>query len=108
LNDSESMRTSADAGSVVTSTVGTKWLRTVSQNRLSRAAADRRAAGKKVGRGRNAQFRPVSEALPRSPLREAIAYMGDLWPGLLRFLDDPRLAFDNNTTALCRIRPTAR
>jgi transposase len=24
--------------------------------------------------------------------------MGDLWPGLLRFLDDPRLALDNNAT----------
>jgi len=36
--------------------------------------------------------------LPRSPLRKAIAYMGDLWPGLLRFLDDPRLALDNNAT----------
>jgi transposase len=38
------------------------------------------------------------EALPRSPLRKAIAYMGDLWTGLLRFLDDPRLALDNNAT----------
>jgi transposase len=38
------------------------------------------------------------EALPRSPLRKAISYMGDLWPGLLRFLDDPRLALDNNAT----------
>jgi transposase len=36
--------------------------------------------------------------LPQSPLRKAIAYMGDLWPGLLRFLDDPRLALDNNAT----------
>ncbi|HKO91417.1 MAG TPA: IS66 family transposase, partial [Polyangiaceae bacterium] len=38
------------------------------------------------------------EGLPRSPLQKAIAYMGDLWPGLLRFLDDPRLALDNNAT----------
>jgi len=38
------------------------------------------------------------EGLPRSPLRKAIAYMGDLWPGLLRFLDDPQLALDNNAT----------
>jgi transposase len=38
------------------------------------------------------------EALPKSPLAKAIAYMGDLWPGLLRFLDDPRLALDNNAT----------
>lgn len=31
--------------------------------------------------------------------------MGDLWPGLLRFLDDPRLALDNNSTerALCGV-----
>jgi transposase len=38
------------------------------------------------------------EALPRSPLRKAIGYMGDLWPGLLRFLDDPQLPLDNNAT----------
>ena len=38
------------------------------------------------------------EGLPRSPLLKAIAYMGDLWPGLLRFLDDPRLPLDNNAT----------
>lgn len=38
------------------------------------------------------------EGLPRSPLRTAIAYMGDLWPGLLRFLDDPR----HCSTALSR------
>lgn len=36
--------------------------------------------------------------LPQSPLGKAIAYMGDLWPGLLRFLDEPRLALDNNAT----------
>jgi transposase len=38
------------------------------------------------------------EGLPRSPLRKAIAYMGDLWPGLLRFLEDPQLPLDNNAT----------
>jgi transposase len=38
------------------------------------------------------------EALPRSPPSHGRAYMGDLWPGLLRFLDDPRLALDNNAT----------
>jgi len=38
------------------------------------------------------------EGLPRSPLQKAIAYMGELWPGLLRFLDDPRLALDHNAT----------
>lgn len=38
------------------------------------------------------------EALPKSPLGKAIAYMGGLWPGLIRFIDDPRLALDNNAT----------
>jgi transposase len=40
----------------------------------------------------------AQRALPQSPLGKAIAYMGELWPGLLRFLDDPRLALDNNAT----------
>lgn len=35
-------------------------------------------------------------ALPQSPLGKVIAYMGELWPGLVRFVDDPRLALDNN------------
>jgi transposase len=35
-------------------------------------------------------------ALPQSPLGKAIAYMGDLWLGLVKFIDDPRLALDNN------------
>jgi transposase len=37
-------------------------------------------------------------ALPQSPLGKAIAYMGGLWTGLQRFIDDPRLALDNNAT----------
>ena len=37
-------------------------------------------------------------ALPESSLGKAIAYMLGLWPGLLRFLDDPRIALDNNAT----------
>lgn len=37
-------------------------------------------------------------ALPQSPLGKAIRYMGDLWPGLVRFIDEPRLALDNNST----------
>jgi transposase len=40
----------------------------------------------------------AQKALPQSPLGKAIAYMGDLWPGLLRFLDEPKLALDNNAT----------
>lgn len=38
------------------------------------------------------------QALPQSPLGKAIAYMGGMWPGLLRFLNDPKLALDNNAT----------
>lgn len=37
-------------------------------------------------------------ALPESGLGRAIAYMVKLWPGLLRFLDDPRIPLDNNAT----------
>jgi transposase len=37
-------------------------------------------------------------ALPESSLGKAIAYMLGLWPGLIRFLDDPRIALDNNAT----------
>lgn len=38
------------------------------------------------------------QALPQSPLGKAIAYMGGLWNGLQRFIDEPRLALDNNAT----------
>jgi transposase len=37
-------------------------------------------------------------ALPQSPLGKAVAYMGGLWTGLQRFIDEPRLALDNNAT----------
>jgi transposase len=37
-------------------------------------------------------------ALPRSTLGSAITYMLGLWPGLTRFLDDPRIPIDNNHT----------
>lgn len=36
--------------------------------------------------------------LPQSALGKAIAYMGGLWPGLVRFLDDPAIPLDNNAT----------
>ncbi len=36
--------------------------------------------------------------LPESALGRAIAYMGGLWPGLVRFLEDPRIWLDNNPT----------
>src|SRR5207249_5744334 len=35
-------------------------------------------------------------ALPRSMLGRAITCMLGLWPGLTRFLDDPRIPLDNN------------
>lgn len=34
--------------------------------------------------------------LPQSGLGKAIAYMMNLWPGLTRFLKDPRIPLDNN------------
>ncbi|OGL17951.1 MAG: hypothetical protein A3F92_14270 [Candidatus Rokubacteria bacterium RIFCSPLOWO2_12_FULL_71_22] len=37
-------------------------------------------------------------ALPESSLGKAISYMLGLWPGLTRFLDDPRIPLDNNAT----------
>ncbi len=37
-------------------------------------------------------------ALPQSGIGKAIAYMGGLWKGLVRFLDDPRIPLDNNAT----------
>ncbi len=37
-------------------------------------------------------------ALPESSLGKAIAYMLGLWRGLTCFLDDPRIALDNNAT----------
>lgn len=38
------------------------------------------------------------QALPQSPLGKAIAYMGSMWNGLIRFLEEPKLALDNNAT----------
>lgn len=37
-------------------------------------------------------------ALPESLLGKAIRYADGLWPGLVRFLDDPRIPLDNNGT----------
>ena len=34
--------------------------------------------------------------LPKSKMGRAIAYLLKLWPGLTRFLDDPRIPLDNN------------
>ena len=35
-------------------------------------------------------------ALPESLLGKALSYADGLWPGLVRFLDDPRIPLDNN------------
>lgn len=43
-------------------------------------------------------FTPSERVLPQSSLGKALAYMHGLWPGLVRFLDDPRIPLDNNAT----------
>lgn len=40
----------------------------------------------------------VTRALPQSGLGKAISYAGGMWPGLTRFLGDPRIPIDNNAT----------
>ncbi len=39
----------------------------------------------------------TQRALPRSALGKAIAYTGSLWPGLVRFLADPKIPLDTNS-----------
>ena len=39
----------------------------------------------------------TQRALPRSALGKAIAYTGGLWPGLVRFLADPKIPLDTNS-----------
>ncbi len=39
----------------------------------------------------------TQRALPRSPLGKAIAYTSGLWPGLVRFLADPKIPLDTNS-----------
>ena len=38
------------------------------------------------------------KALPKSGFGRAVKYTSALWPGLLRFLDDPSIPLDNNRT----------
>lgn len=38
----------------------------------------------------------AKDALPKSPLGEAVSYARTLWPSLLRYLDDGSLPIDNN------------
>jgi transposase len=40
----------------------------------------------------------TQRALPKSSLGKAIAYTSKLWPGLTRFVEDPRVPLDNNAT----------
>ena len=40
----------------------------------------------------------AQDALPKSSLGKAIGYLLGLWPGLVRFLADPRIPLDNNAT----------
>ena len=57
---------------------------------------------------RQERSRPIVEALrawmttvpslSQSSLGKALAYTDTLWPGLVRFLDDPAIPLDNNTT----------
>lgn len=42
------------------------------------------------------QWAIEQRALPESGLGKAISYMSGLWPGLVRFLDNPRIPVDNN------------
>jgi transposase len=37
-------------------------------------------------------------SLPQSQITKAFHYMLSLWPGLIRFLDDPQIPLDNNAT----------
>ncbi len=39
----------------------------------------------------------TQRALPRSALGKAIAYTSGLWPGLVRFLGDPKIPLDTNS-----------
>lgn len=73
--------------------------------RLKRLALHRQTESaplvKELGR-RLAEQRP----LPQSGLGKAVQYATDLWPGLIRFLDDPRIPIDNNRTER-ELRPLA-
>jgi transposase len=43
-------------------------------------------------------YRTLPTCLPESGLYKAIGYMVHMWPGLVLFLDDPRIPLDNNGT----------
>ncbi len=43
-------------------------------------------------------YRTLPKCLPESGLHKAIGYMVHMWPGLVLFLDHPRIPLDNNGT----------
>lgn len=43
-------------------------------------------------------YRTLPTCLPQSGLHKAIGYMVHMWPGLVLFLDDPKIPLDNNDT----------
>lgn len=43
-------------------------------------------------------FALAQRTLPQSSLGKAISYMIGMWPGLIRFLEDPAIPLDNNAT----------
>ena len=71
-----------------------------------RAPGDTEEALTERARLRNEYSRPIIaeikqwavdvQTLPESGLAKAIAYMANHWSGLIRFLDDPRIALSNN------------
>src|SRR5262249_45736540 len=66
------------------------------QSDAERADARRERSGALVRQIQSWALR--QQALPQSPLGKAIGYMGTLWTGLQRFIDEPKLALDNNAT----------
>ncbi len=65
------------------------------EERLARLAALRAKQSKPVvDEIRN--WLMTQRALPRSSLGKAIAYTSGLWPGLVRFLGDPKIPLDTN------------
>lgn len=43
-------------------------------------------------------YKTYPNTLPEGGLAKAIRYMGGMWTGLVRFLEDPRIPLDNNQT----------
>ena len=61
--------------------------------------AGRRAFGQVIGvarSGHGASDRLARTALPKSPLGDAVRYLTNQWEALQRYVDDGRVAIDNN------------